>query len=154
VIPADEYLIGSLVGWARQAAALILGKRDQAVAADADDAYRWEVHRSGCVAEMVACRDLDRYWAPTIGKTGGPDLLNGWMVRQATGRGGPLILRKGKDENHRGVPWILVCDHRTVGYMIGAEAMTPGYWSDPGDRGRPCWSIPQSRLHPISELIR
>jgi hypothetical protein len=84
-----------------------------------------------------------------VGKTG-------MQVRGHTMKGGDLIIRP-RDEANLHKIWVCVwekniSEHYLVGWIYGYEGKEDDWWADPGNRGRPCWCVPQGSTRPMSQL--
>jgi hypothetical protein len=141
------------VGGARQAWAMSQGLRDKF---EADPFKRWGYHVHGAAAELVVARYLGLYWAGSVGDLDAAD-VGPVQVRAQPEDDGKLIIRP-RDRPHAEDPFVLVTgkmpDLMIRGWIVArAGVRRVGRHSDPGNRGAPCWCVPQAFLRPMPELL-
>lgn len=115
----------------------------------------WKDHLVGACGELAAAKALHLYPSGMMAQnpeyTG--DLFPNIEVRATIHQHGHLVL-KPADSPER--PFVLVCGiapYVTIaGWIIGADGMHIKYWRGE-DVVNPAYFVPQSDLHPITELM-
>lgn len=114
---------------------------------------RWAQGIHGQMCEEAFCKWISLFPTTSIKgiKDGDP---GGYAIRGTPWSDGHLIINGAEVPKYMNTPFVLVTGHwpefQIVGWIMGAEAAQEKYWR--ADERPPSWWVPQSVLHPISEL--
>lgn len=112
-----------------------------------------EMDLFACRAEMAVAKGLNLYWSGGVGEF---DVDVGGLVEvRSIARPGLSLIVHPKDKWW--CPFVLVDASnpphmKLVGWVFGSDAQDERFWSDPSNKNRPAYFVPQSELNPISEL--
>jgi hypothetical protein len=118
--------------------------------APADDL--WRIHIEGAAGELAVAKALDVYWQAGVNTFQLPD-VGKFQVRTACRKGAPLIIRERDVASHTYISVEGTMPRfRLRGFYLGADARRPEWIDRPNPKRPPCWCVPVSELHPMSEL--
>lgn len=110
-------------------------------------------HIDGCGGELAFCRALGLTWPASIDTYHSqPDVYPNWEVRTLRRMAGVKVLTEKEDPDSRLVVWVRgqMPTFEIMGYIVAGGARRHPEWkSDPGNRGRPIWLVPEGRMVPI-----
>lgn len=114
----------------------------------------WDVDIESCIAEYLVAKAFNMAWIPyrenpiEIQADVGANI----QIRSTKLQYGNLILHEEDKDDHF---FVLVIgtglDKRIVGWITGEDGKQQMYWQT--KTGRPCYFVPQSRLHSIEEFF-
>jgi hypothetical protein len=143
----SELRRAALAGIDRHLYALAHGQSDRHNAPSAERG--WQLDIQGAIAECVAARALNLYWA------GGRSLegdIGPYQVRSTVRPNGRLVVNPDDPPD---AVFILVVGippcFRVPGWILGGDAQQDRYWT-PGAQS-PAYFVPQTALHPLTELV-
>jgi hypothetical protein len=110
----------------------------------------WQLDIEGCIGEIVLAKGFGLYWPGAAPQSPLGD-VGPYQVRYTQHLDGCLIVYR---DNSDDAAYILVVGHgqhyRIVGWIRGGDAKQERWWN-PKAHG-PGYFVPQSALHPLSEL--
>lgn len=117
------------------------------------DFERWQIDIEGVMTEYAAAKALSLPYEPTVGRldTDEGDIGTDLQVRGTKYGSGSLLVHKTDHDHHI---FILVTgiygNYHVRGWIRAAEGKLDALWKD--YKGRGAFWVPQSALHPLSEL--
>lgn len=144
-----EAQVGAFIGCQRQLRALARGRNHRHGYNGADS---WTINIEGVAAEFAVAKTLDAFWSDSSDPDYTGD-IDHYHVRQTAWQNGGLLLHPDDPDD---ATFILAVGalptYRLAGYLLAAEGKRPEFWTEP-QSGRPCFKVPQDRLHPFSDLL-
>jgi hypothetical protein len=137
------------VGRDRHQAALRDGHRD-ANGLRADYAQGLELHLNGACGELAFAHAINVPWEATVDTYKRVPDVAGYEVRTRSKPWWDLIIRT---DDRIEAKFALVLgqrpNFRIAGWIHARDGRRPEWYRDRGERGSPCWWVPQRALHPF-----
>lgn len=147
-LSGSEFLQASMVGVMRQIQNIRAGRTDKH---GCDPANGWTPHVEGACGEMAVAKCFGLFWSGAVGNLRLDD-VGALQVRTAGSHTDRLILHP-EDRDDRAFIHVtgLAPDFQIHGWMMGAEAKRPEWWSDPTGK-RPAFFVPTASLRDLDTL--
>ena len=147
-----EMTLAANVAVLRQVTNLRDGRRDAHGAGEGG----WQCHIEGALGELAVAKFLNVFWSGSLGNLGADD-VGVLQVRAAARDDSRLIVHAGDPDDRAFVLVVGRAPQLTlVGWMLGSTAKQTRWIDDPvrrrGCAPRPAFFVPQTELHPVSEL--
>lgn len=156
VFTLEDVILGAKHAELRNFESLHAGYTDRFMATEVSPMQKLKKEVCGVLGEIAVMKFLGLKSALRInGFKQDADIGDDIEVRTIHRPDGCLVIRPNEDTLRRYV-LVHVYDFKAklLGWIPGYEGALEEYKSDPGNRGKPCWSIPQGRLYPMQDFDR
>jgi hypothetical protein len=115
---------------------------------------RWRSDIEGACGEMAAAKALNRFWSPSCNTFMAPDIGQSIGVRTRSDHSYDLIIRERDNPDYAFVLVTGIAPSFLVhGWRFARDCRRDEWLKDYGERGHPCWGVPQAALMPIQDLV-
>lgn len=147
-LTAEELVLGSMSGIMRHVRSLKEGR----TGVNQQPAHlAWQVKIEGALAELAVAKALGGYWsgASSRGASDSGEL----EVRMTRYPHGCLFLHRHDKADVRYILAVgLNGTYKVAGWLWGHEGQQEKYWRRVSEERQPAFFVPQSDLHPLTEL--